>query len=260
MRAVTRRLYQRLARLQHLARLRQARAVLFLGLLFGLFLALSLGVRSPALLPLDQRITHWAQSARSPELDFLMEGLTFLGNGGTLVFLGAAAALWFWRGGHRWGALLCLTTLLGMPLNMLLKEVVHRPRPSADAVSVVLPAIGLSFPSGHTMASTMFYGFLALMAWYHLRERPRRVLWASLFAGIALLISLSRIYLGAHWFSDVVGGWTAGLFFLLILAEVHKLVASREVTAGAALPPVRQAETGRQPKSRERGGRGVQTR
>src|SRR5437762_635231 len=85
-------------------------------------------------------------------------------------------------------------------------SVVGRPRPSHDLVDVLLPALGLSFPSGHAMAAVMFYGFFALMAWVHHPQRKRRLFFVTAFVLIAVCISLSRIYVGAHWLSDVLGG------------------------------------------------------
>jgi undecaprenyl-diphosphatase len=214
---------------RQLARIRENRAIGFLAVLSILFLALSLAAHTPELLRLDRGVTLLLQRARSPWLDQAAVGCTFLGNGATLVIAGLLAAVLFLAIRRPWAALLCAATLLGLPLNMWIKELIGRVRPDETLVSVVLPAVGLSFPSGHAMVSLLFYGYLALMAWIHLRHRVWRRFWTLGFALIALCISVSRVYLGVHWFSDVIGGWTAGLLLLLLLAEIYKVAAVREL-------------------------------
>lgn len=230
---------------QRLARIRENRAIFFLAVLSVVFLALSLAAHSPELLHLDRGITRAVQRGRVAWLDEIALAFTFLGNGGTLVVAGLSGAFLFLASRRPWAALLCAATLLGLPLNMGIKELVGRARPSDELVSVVLPAVGLSFPSGHAMVSVLFYGYLALMAWIHLRHRVWRRFWTTGFVVVAICVSLSRVYLGVHWFSDVVGGWTAGLFLLLILAEIYKVAAPGELaptgeggTRGGAADPV----------------------
>jgi undecaprenyl-diphosphatase len=215
--------------LQRVAQIRENRAITTLAVLSAVFLLLSLIAHSPGLLHVDREITQEIQSGRSRRLDQVAQGFTFLGNTITLIVIGSLGAALLLAARRPWAALLCAVTLLGVPLNMLLKEWVGRPRPEEGIVAVLLPTVGLSFPSGHAMASVMLYGFLSLMAWIHVRNRTPRLIGTALFAALAFCISVSRIYLGAHWFSDVVGGWTAGLFFLLLLLELYKLVGTREL-------------------------------
>jgi undecaprenyl-diphosphatase len=220
----------------HLARIRENRAIVFLAMLSVAFLTLSLAARSPELLHLDRAVTQALQRGRTAWLDQAAVGCTFLGNGATLVGAGLIAAFLLLASGRPWAALLCAATLLGLPLNMWIKELVGRVRPDETLVSVVLPAVGLSFPSGHAMVSVLFYGYLALMAWIHIRHARWRRTWTFGFALIALCVSLSRVYLGVHWLSDVVGGWTAGLLLLLLLAEIYKVAAPRELAPAETQP------------------------
>lgn len=214
---------------RHVAQAREKRAAIFLAALSLLFFALSLVVHSPALLRVDIGITRALQQQRNDTLTAIATGVTHLGDAVTLGVLGTGVVFAFLLAKRRWAALLCVATLTGHPLNLLLKQFYDRPRPDAPIVSVLLPAVGLSFPSGHAMASAMFYGFVALMVWIHVREqRPR--FWGTLVPLVLVVgIGLSRIYVGAHWFSDVIGGWTAGLFFLFALAELYKAVESKEL-------------------------------
>ncbi|MGV3617685.1 MAG: phosphatase PAP2 family protein [Fimbriimonas sp.] len=202
--------------------LRSRQAAGLLMVMAASFLVLSFGIHQPGVSKVDLRVTNALQSIQWPGIETLMVGFTFLGNSPTLCFVGIGSAAWMWWRGHRLAGILTVVTLLGLPLNMLIKEWIGRPRPDGSLVSVVLPTIGLSFPSGHAMASTMLYGFLAALTWMHVRSPSRRLRAAGGFVATAVMVSLSRVYLGAHWISDVVGGWTAGLVCLVILVEIYR--------------------------------------
>ena len=207
--------------------MRENRALPFIAALTVVFLALSLAIHSPGLLEVDRAMTRAIQSLRNPFFDRVATALTFLGNSWTLVAIGACCLTVFaWFAKPKTG-LICAAVLLALPLNLWIKSVFERPRP--DLVDVILPVIGLSYPSGHAMASVAFYGFLSLLSWVHIQRRPVRTSLATAFALIAIGISLSRVYLGAHWVSDVFGGATAGLILIFLVAELYKYVATTEL-------------------------------
>ncbi len=186
------------------------------------FLALSFFVHLGDTAAIDLKVTRFVQRGSSPALDAIARTLTSAGNTGALIVLALIAALFLWRKGLAVEALLTALTPLGELLDYGLKAWIGRPRPSGPLVHVLAPTFGLSYPSGHALASTMVYGFLAFLCYTHLRGRPRLYLSAFLVT-LALAISLSRIYVGAHWFSDVVGGWCSGCFFLLLWIEFLRL-------------------------------------
>ena len=97
----------------------------------------------------------------------------------------------------------------GLLLNLLLKEFLHRARPAADLVYLLPRISSLSFPSGHTMGTTSVVGSLAVIL--HVVKAPRGVRVASILVGSAAIVGvgLSRVYLGAHYPSDVLGGFLA---------------------------------------------------
>lgn len=213
-----------------LALLRENRALLILFVLFLFFLALSLIANSTGLLRADVGVTQRVQRLEGDPLVSAARLFTHLGSAVPLALLSLPPFIWLLRGGRRWGAgLLVLAVVFGHPLNYLIKALINRPRPTSEAVSVFMPSIGTSFPSGHAMTAVMVFGFLAVMASIHLSHRHARHLWVTLFILMALAISLSRVYLGAHFLSDIVGGWTAGLFFVLLWTEAYKLFAKAEL-------------------------------
>jgi membrane-associated phospholipid phosphatase len=216
-------------RFEYLSRLREKRLIAALAVLFLLFAVLAFVARSAELLHLDQYVTVGIQSVRTPWLDALAMTLTHLGGGRAVLVAGIGALGLLLLARRPRAAVLGALALLSLALNPLLKELVGRGRPEEGVVQVILPASGLSFPSGHAMASLAVYGFLALMAWIHVPRKPQRVFWTALLALFPVCVGLSRIYLGAHWFSDVVAGWTIGLFWLLVSAQLYKALGTSEL-------------------------------
>jgi membrane-associated phospholipid phosphatase len=102
----------------------------------------------------------------------------------------------------------------GMLLNVVLKDSVQRPRPHWDHALVSLPT--WSFPSGHALASTVFYGTVCALVFAHTRSRGWRTLAVLLAVVMVPLVCFSRVYLGAHYPSDVVAGVAEGTFCVLL--------------------------------------------
>ncbi len=99
-------------------------------------------------------------------------------------------------------------------LNALLKAWLARPRPTPDVVRLYSVAAGWSFPSGHVMFYTAFYGGLAAFARAKLPHGSRRTVITALCAILIVLVGPSRIFLGAHWLTDVAAGYAYGLAWL----------------------------------------------
>lgn len=148
----------------------------------------------------------------SPGLVTGLKALTFLGAPPWLWLLVAVATVMTWRRGRiRLCVFLLVTTLGGGLLDSVVKVAVNRPRPSL--VDPVATAHGKSFPSGHAMSSTIVYGALLLVFLPVVAQRLRPVL---VGAGAALVaaIGFSRLALGVHYISDVLGGYVLGLAWL----------------------------------------------
>jgi undecaprenyl-diphosphatase len=182
---------------------------------------------------LDTLLTPLLHSLSSPFLDSAMNALTALGSPPVvLLLLAVALTLLIWRR-HRAEALFLVVAMVGsVVLNESLKLVFHRPRPEL-AWAQLQPEY--SFPSGHAMNSLVLYGALALIAgvvW------GRRVGLAALAAAIivAIAIGASRIYLGYHYFTDVVGGLAAGAGWLLLVALALGGARMRRAHAKEAAP------------------------
>lgn len=161
------------------------------------------------------------------------EACTFLG-GAILIPIGVAlvlAAAFSRR--IRLAIIVALVLIIAAVFTEVVKELVARPRPTANPL---VSAPGYSFPSGHTLNSTVTYGILVLVAW---RSRlPLAVRRAVLILAVILplLIGLSRIALGVHWPTDVLAGWLAGVAFVALAATLVRLTVAleRNVTGPAA--------------------------
>jgi len=164
--------------------------------------------------PGDLRLTLLVQSIDSEALDYIMEWVSLLTGGWRAPVLIIAGAIVTWRYLGKWKAGLVLMTWLSSPISSGLKLMVGRPRPTADLVLVFQIEPGNSFPSGHAFLAMVFWGFLDYLALTRLRSRSLRVLAFSGSTVIILLIGVSRVYLGAHWPSDVIGGYVVGALFL----------------------------------------------
>jgi undecaprenyl-diphosphatase len=141
--------------------------------------------------------------------------------GATVTFISVALGIYLlWRRRSYWVAALASAVGGGMLLNKLLKYVFHRARPHFD--DPILSLTSYSFPSGHTMMATVLYGVVAAYLVAEAADWRRRVL-VILSAGLLIgLVGFSRIYLGAHYLSDVLGALAEGLAWLsLCLTIVH---------------------------------------
>ncbi|GAA3775681.1 phosphatase PAP2 family protein [Streptomyces coacervatus] len=140
----------------------------------------------------------------------------------TMRLVCAVAVVWLvWRRSAWWTALwLAATCALGTVLQQAVKAAVDRPRPVwPDPVDSARYA---AFPSGHAMTATVVCG---LLLWLVQRYGPGRALWrTALAAGMVsvLGVGLTRVWLGVHWPSDVVGGWLLGALLVALAVVVHE--------------------------------------
>jgi undecaprenyl-diphosphatase len=193
----------------------------FVGLIASLVVlgTIAEGVRAQEVFALDTWATPFLHGIASPGLDALMGVLTDIGSSLVITPIFVVLVAWLiWK--HRYGAALFLGVATGgsLVLNGTMKVFFQRPRQQLDWAQV-LP--DYSFPSGHTMNAVVFYIALALLAWSVL---GRRVGLVALVCAVALAIGVgvSRIYLGYHYLTDVVGGLLAGIAWLLVVGAAFR--------------------------------------
>ena len=160
---------------------------------------------------LDRSIYEALYAGGRPALIIFARVFTFLGEPTVLVGAGFLLAAWLWhRGRGRFALGLLLVILVGRGMAEVQKYWIARARPALEPHLVVVKTS--SFPSGHATSSMIFYLTVALAL------TPRE--WRRPAAGgavlLSLLVGLSRVMLGVHWPSDVVGGWLFGLLWVLL--------------------------------------------
>lgn len=182
---------------------------------------------------LDAYLATWLHAHAVPPVTQFMLGISALNGVAGISILTVLLALFFvWKRQWYWLLALVLAVPGGMLLNVLVKLAFHRARPSFSDPIVALSSY--SFPSGHTVASTLFYGMLAGFLMPRAKSAKQRV--AILFAALlmVILVGFSRIYLGAHFLSDVVAGFAEGLAWLaLCLVAVATLRRHQAANGGA---------------------------
>lgn len=201
----------------------ESRTLFLIGILLivasWLFLSVLEGVvTGEPLVRVDQGLFQLLQSLRTPWGDKVMVFVTELGDGVTItIAVGAVLAWLLWRRNWRAAGYWAAAIGFGEIGAKVIKLALHRPRPIANLYD------GLStwsFPSGHATMSMVAYGFLAVLI--ASQGAPQRR-W-TVYAGAAVLVSaiaFSRLYLGAHWLSDVIGGLSLGLAWVCLLAIAY---------------------------------------
>jgi undecaprenyl-diphosphatase len=140
-----------------------------------------------------------------------------------------------WMG---WRAEAAFTTLaaLGGMLAEAVKNIVHRPRPTPEFADIFQVLSSPSFPSGHVTSYVAFYGFLFYLSYTLLpRRSPLRWTLLILFGALILLVGPSRVYMGQHWASDALGGYTLGLGYLLLVIELYRMWVRRHPRPGEVI-------------------------
>ncbi len=185
--------------------LRQAAALVALAATWSAMLLFGRG-------ELDRRVAQALYAGGHPALVLAARVFTAIGEPTTVVIAGLVVAAFFWVRGHGRSALTALVVILGgRALAEAQKYLVARPRPELEPHLAIVKTA--SFPSGHAANSMILCLAFALMMAGDTRRRSLAVVAALL---LSFLIGLSRVMLGVHWPSDVLGGWTFGMLWVLV--------------------------------------------
>lgn len=173
--------------------------------------------------PLDASIYEALYAGGHPGLIFAAKGASLLGDPKVLIPASFAIALWLWWRNHPRTALTFLAvTMLGRGVNSLVKLDVHRARPELERHLMVEHTN--SFPSGHAAGSMMFFLALALLLAH---RGPHHRWWAAAAILVSMVVGVSRVMLGVHWPSDVVGGWAFGALWVIVCLRMAEDLVER---------------------------------
>ncbi len=180
-----------------------------------LFWELAVGIQQEEGFAWDEDLMLSLHELNHPWLDNLFTAITHTAGPFILVPI-TVTFVYLWRRSEKIAAALVVTSFLtSLLVGQLFKIQFARPRPAVFTPLVVEHTA--SFPSGHTLAAVSFYGFLSVLLW----ERGHRVL-SIIAAAWVFLISLSRIYLGAHYPSDVLASLALGTILLFITLFTYR--------------------------------------
>lgn len=195
------------------------------GIFLWLFGELAEHVQAGTTQAFDTAVLLWIAAHRSGTMDTAMLELTALGTGTVVLMIVAVSGLFLALTKHQYSALLLgVSTAGGLLLDLVLKTTFARPRPHIVAWGT--NAVSSSFPSGHAMSAAVVYGTVAYLA-----ARLQKRMWSRILTMIAallviILICISRLYLGVHYPSDVLGGVIIGLawagFCMATLEAIQK--------------------------------------
>jgi len=174
---------------------------------------------------LDRQIYEALYAGNRPALLAVARFFTALGEPTVLIGAGVVVAAWlFWRGHRHLPWVLIAIVAIGRALSELQKYWIGRVRPDVEPHLVVVKTS--SFPSGHATSSMIFYLTVAMTLTVGTRwHRPA----VAAAVALSLLIGLSRVMLGVHWPSDVVGGWAFGLLWVLLTLRIAQRFLAGDV-------------------------------
>lgn len=175
----------------------------------------------------DAPIVRFVAENRGAWLTLAMKGVSQLGRNEVIVILTVGAGLYLHQRTGQWRPMLLLMAAAGGAaiLDLVAKIVIAQPRPPVAWMAV--PAAGYAFPSGHTTLSAVYFTLAHFSARLQHAWRAKVFMYAAA-AAVAFLIGASRVYLGVHWPTDVIGGWALAVAWLgILLMTTSAIAASR---------------------------------
>ena len=163
---------------------------------------------------IDETIYNLIIKMLNTNVTAVMMFISYLGSAVTLITLSIAFLLLFKN--KKYPKFIILNLILVFILSRILKLIIARPRP--QVLKLVLEN-GYSFPSGHSMISAAFYGLIIYFIWKNVKNTKLKYISCILLALLILLIGVSRIYLGVHYATDVIGGFIIGFIYLVVFIK-----------------------------------------
>lgn len=166
---------------------------------------------------IDETIYNLIFKLLSTPTTFIMTFISHLGSATILILI--CIILYILLKDKKMALIIMLNLAIVYLLNVIIKMIIARPRP--DILRLVYET-GYSFPSGHAMVATGFYGFLIYIANKKIKNKALRRCITILLTLLIFLIGISRIYLGVHYATDIIGAFIIGIIYLVIFINILK--------------------------------------
>lgn len=189
------------------------------------YLVLLVAVRSNRSVRTDLHATIAFQRAEHPLVTRVMNAVSWFGFRPQSLLLPGTAVLGTWLLRFRVESLFLVTAWGASMMSFLTKLVIRRPRPNHPLIRVVeADILDSSFPSGHTLHYTAFWGFFTYLVFTKVRSRLIRGVTVGVVTPLIALVGASRVYLGHHWLTDVLASYLLGIAYLLGLVGLYQRV------------------------------------
>jgi membrane-associated phospholipid phosphatase len=166
-----------------------------------------------------------------------MDVISWIGYMPQEAIIAAVIVLILFFVGLRWESISALVTAVGSAgFATLVKIIAHRPRPTEDLVRIVQRVGEFSFPSGHVVFYVAFYGFLLFLAFTLFKSGVWRFVSGLILGALIVLVGPSRVFLGAHWTSDVIGAYLLGSLCLVAAIYLYRWGKPRYFTHQPVAP------------------------
>ena len=177
---------------------------------------------------LDRPVLRFLAARRDSGATTVLRLVTYLGGTPFVVLITVALAMWWWRRYRRAALLLSAAVFGSGAITAAVKLLVARDRP-ARPLAIDGAESGFSFPSGHSLSAMALYGTLAYLVVTSDRSRSRRTCLAAALISTAVAVAFSRLYLGYHWLSDVLGSWALAALWLAAVVTFDRLHRQRRL-------------------------------
>jgi undecaprenyl-diphosphatase len=170
---------------------------------------------------LETILIYWAGNFRNPFLDSSMVVVTYLGAAKIVFLMAMLSSLALIKlKKYNYLALLWLSILGQELLIRLIKNLIARPRP--EILEHLISSDGGSFPSGHSATAAVFYGLIGYILLRELKSQRAKFITGIILSVVILSVGISRIYLGVHWPTDVLGGYFIAFLWLALIIYIFK--------------------------------------
>lgn len=180
-----------------------------------LFFAIAEDILDHEIWVFDNQVYHFISQFISEPVTQIFKIITNLS--GAVFILCLTGLIILWCKNKKYGKYIVVNLIIITVLNQFLKFVVQRPRPTEFRI---IDETGYSFPSGHSMVSMAFYGFIIYLIYHNVKNIYVKWMLCTLLTILIPLIGISRIYLGVHYASDVIGGFCVSISYLILYTKI----------------------------------------